>query len=251
MLKAIHARSIICPRLCFSIIHLIFSIIVTCSFSEVFAQEDDLDKFPRLFIEANSGMIKPIQNIFSMDYINEPIYGAQAGIEAFSPHPRFAVYTVSQYHTFRTQENIAFSKTGFGFLQYYNYNIGFRLNMTVPFIDRDYARIYIGAGFAQITAERFSEIIESKIERTGWGTELVNKIVGKEILNRWRSNGYYVELGQVIPFELSDTPNFAFNWALKYGQGTNPAFELSNVFIRIGISFAFWYSELPDDYGEL
>lgn len=199
------------------------------------AQSLQNDYFPGIFLGFSAGYFNPALEHFEEDNTQEPLLGLNAGLELIN-FGGSALYGVVRYNYFvgreRGRELIKW--------QAGHYNIGLRWSKALSFLARPNAQLWLSTGFAKL-----------KLSRKDFNTRQVlifengrpRKIsIDESTTERWDTGNFFIEIGQMVPFELNHTPNMAIFWAVKYDSGRSGSMNLGGFSFMIGFNFIAVYS---------
>lgn len=213
-------------------------VIGACFFSPAgsSAQPVDTDYFPCLMLGLSTGYFNSSMTDFEKNTSQEPLFGLHTSIELAGLSRSTAVYGVFLYNHFVA------SVLGPDLIKWGQdyFNIGARLSLAQSFLDRPNAQLWIGAGLSRLRLSRKDFKSRSFLDfRSGRAQKIT---IDESIVEKWGSTDLYLEVGQMIPFEASNTPHFGLLWSIKYDRGEDRSLHFGGLSILLGLTFTAFYS---------
>lgn len=193
------------------------------------------DYFPKITLGASTGYyISFIKNL-EHDINQEPLFGAHFGYEAINMGSS-AIYGIFHFNHFVAREN------GRELIKWQenHFNFGLRYSIALSFLERPNAQLWISSGLNLLNLSRKDFRTRTIYVWDGARRKKIN--IDESIIDKWNSQSFFVEIGQMVPFEMSNTPNFAIFWSLKYDRGKDNDLNLGGVSFILGFNFAAFYS---------
>ncbi|MFQ5631569.1 MAG: hypothetical protein ACE5I1_22585 [bacterium] len=193
------------------------------------------DYFPKITIGVSTGYYMSFVESFEHDINQEPLFGAHFGYEIINLGSS-AVYGIFHFNHFVAREN------GRDLIKWQqdHLNFGLRYSIALPFLERPNAQLWISSGLNILDLSRKDFKTRTVFIWDGNKRRKVN--IDESIIDKWNSQNFFFEIGQMIPFEMSNTPNLALFWALKYDRGKDNSVNLGGISFILGFNFAAFYN---------
>lgn len=199
------------------------------------AEEVNFDYSPRIIVGVYGGFYRSFVPNFEKKNLKEPTFGTSFAVQLFNIGYNKPLYTVFQYNTFVARlRGRKLIKSHQRYL-----NIGLRYGLIHSALERPTALFWLGTGISRINLERKDFII---VDRIIWENNEATVItVDKSIIDHFNSTSFYIEVGQMIPFQESLFPIFGMWWNIKYDHGRDRDVNVSSFSITLGLYFSAIY----------
>jgi hypothetical protein len=214
---------------------LVIFLLTSCTLN-AYGQTRQIDYFPKITIGLSTGYFNSFIDNFEKENTQEPLFGINFGYELLNMGGS-AFYGVFRFNHFVARlsgrELIKWQQDHF--------NFGFRFSIAQSFLARPNAQLWISTGLSLLDLSRKDFKTRSFLIWEGGRSRKIS--IDESTIETWFSKNYYLEIGQIIPFEMSTTPNFAFVWSLKYDQGRDANLNIGGFSFILGFNFAAIYSQ--------
>lgn len=199
--------------------------------------------FPKIIIGSSAGYYNSFIKDFEEKNNKALMFGGIAAIKLFNHGSKKAIYHVAQLHNFNTKERtsdwvITSSEKLVKWRERF-INLGLRFSINHVFMQRQNTQFWLGTGISILDVKRtnirFSQqyIIENNRSRKIY--------ISDNVVEKWQSKSVYVEIGQLIPFETSDSPNFGISWNLKCDLGKDKNLNIGSFSANVGLHLTILY----------
>lgn len=219
----------------FSTPHKVAFFLITLIALPVSSQNLKNDYFPKITLGISTGYFNSFIDNFEKDNTQEPLFGANIGYEVVN-FGGSALYGIFRFNHFVARlsgrELIKWQQDHF--------NFGLRFSIAHSFLARPNTQLWISSGLSNLALRRKDFKTRSVLL---WEDGRSRKItIDESIIDTWSSSSYFIEIGQMIPIEMSPSPNFAFVWSLKYDRGRDGGFNLGGFSYILGFNFTAFYN---------
>lgn len=198
------------------------------------AQTKRADYFPKFLFGLSTGYFKSSIEDFARKNNQEPLFGAFAGLELLN-FGNTAIYGIFHFNHFvarlEGEELIKWQQDYF--------NFGLRYSYAHAFLGRPNAQLWFASGLSRLGLSRKDFRRKTVLIWEPSGPRRL--VIDESVIDKWGSSDMFIEIGQLIPFELDMHSNLAFMWILKYDRGRDEEQRLGGLSFLLGLAITLFY----------